>query len=621
MLLTVFSFQARGQDVISIDSILTLYDEGIVTPDSLNTIYQTRSLTDKEKIELLRVISFYPSSPDCIKNSQTLIELSRKTNDIDGLITGYINLGNALEQEGDFTGSISNALEAIRVGDSAEYPKRANSYNNLGYLYTKTKDYSQAKKYLRRALVLQNKIDSTDYRYLLSMHYNLGDVFLKNNELDSGYYHLQRSKKLASLLNTDQYDPYFEGNLGTYLMKKGDLEEGKVHLLNAAEQMVEYDDPIAAMEFYNLLTDLAQKQGDDELALLYANRALELGSDINAYTDLIDTYYNFYELSEASGDSDKALEYYKTHIELKNKAINLTTVQQMNNLRNEAELTKKEKEVALQELRADRNRTISIISAVLVFLLSLLIIGLFNRFKYIRKTSRIIEQEKERSDALLRNILPDETADELKAHGKVSAKQFDSVSVMFADFCGFTRYSQNMDPDALVKRVDFYFSKFDEIMEKYDLEKIKTMGDAYMCAGGLPFPSEDHARRMVLAAFEMADFVEEFKAEAPDDPTRFDCRIGITTGPVVAGVVGTKKFVYDIWGDTVNIASRMESNSEAGKINVSENTYQIIKDEFDCDFRGMVEVKNKGMMRMYFVNREAKVRSRESGVVSRKGYG
>ena len=220
----------------------------------------------------------------------------------------------------------------------------------------------------------------------------------------------------------------------------------------------------------------------------------------------------------------------------------------------------------------------------------------------MKKTNTIIAYEKQLSDDLLRNILPEKTAEELKEHGEVKAQKFDLVSVLFTDFKGFTSYSTNLSPEVLVETIGFYFSKFDAIIEKHGLEKIKTIGDAYMCAGGLPFPTDDHAENMVKAAMEIAEFVAETKKNVKATEMNFDVRIGINTGPVVAGVVGAKKFAYDIWGDTVNIASRMESNSEPGKINISENTYALIKDQFDCEYRGELDVKNKGVMKMYFVN-------------------
>jgi len=159
-----------------------------------------------------------------------------------------------------------------------------------------------------------------------------------------------------------------------------------------------------------------------------------------------------------------------------------------------------------------------------------------------------------------------------------------------------------LSPEDLVKTVDFYYSKFDTIIKSYGLEKIKTIGDAYMAAGGLPYPSDDHASKLVLAAIEIAEFVQNARDENPKDEQRFEMRIGINTGPVVAGVVGTNKFAYDIWGDTVNIASRMESNSKAGKVNISENTFELIKHEFNCTYRGEIDTKNRGKMKMYFVD-------------------
>jgi len=208
---------------------------------------------------------------------------------------------------------------------------------------------------------------------------------------------------------------------------------------------------------------------------------------------------------------------------------------------------------------------------------------------------------------LLLNILPSETAQELKENGKVKAKRFESVTVLFTDFQGFTLTSQDFTPEKLVTSVDFYFSEFDKIMGKYGLEKIKTIGDSYMCAGGLPFPSEDHPQKVIAAAQEILEFMESVDKKKDPDIAHFDIRIGINTGPVVAGVVGTKKFAYDIWGDTVNVAARMESNSKPGKINISENTYVLVKDKYNCTFRGKIDVKNHGSMNMYYVNDRKKL--------------
>ena len=205
----------------------------------------------------------------------------------------------------------------------------------------------------------------------------------------------------------------------------------------------------------------------------------------------------------------------------------------------------------------------------------------------------------------MKNILPDETAQELKEKGSVAAKKFDAVSVLFTDFKGFTKYSESLTPEKLVESIDFYFSKFDEIIEKHGLEKIKTVGDAYMCAGGLPFPSKDHAYKITLAALEIVDFVKKSMENLSLEKAKLEIRVGINTGSVVAGVVGTRKFAYDIWGDTVNVASRMESSGAVSKVNISESTYNLIKDNtaFTFEFRGEIEAKGKGKVNMYFVDK------------------
>jgi class 3 adenylate cyclase len=213
-----------------------------------------------------------------------------------------------------------------------------------------------------------------------------------------------------------------------------------------------------------------------------------------------------------------------------------------------------------------------------------------------------ISKARKRSDELLLNILPEEVAEELKAKGSADAKQFDEVTVLFTDFKGFTQLSEKLTPTELIGEINECFSAFDHIMHKYSVEKIKTIGDAYMAAGGLPVSNQTHAEDVVNAALEIQKFMKEHrhKKEA-EGKLFFEIRIGVHTGPVVAGIVGVKKFAYDIWGDTVNIASRMESSGEAGKVNISGSTYEVVKENFNCIHRGKIQAKNKGEIDMYFV--------------------
>jgi class 3 adenylate cyclase/streptogramin lyase len=213
-----------------------------------------------------------------------------------------------------------------------------------------------------------------------------------------------------------------------------------------------------------------------------------------------------------------------------------------------------------------------------------------------------VEKQKQRSDELLLNILPEEAADELKAKGSADAKLIDEVTVLFTDFKGFTQLSEKLSPTALVAEINECFSAFDLIMDKYGVEKIKTIGDSYMAAGGLPTPNKTHPYDVVKAALDIQQYMHEHKVrkEAAGE-LFFEIRIGIHTGPVVAGIVGVKKFAYDIWGDTVNTGSRMESSGEVGKINISEVTYELVKDKFTCTYRGEIDAKHKGKLKMYFV--------------------
>jgi class 3 adenylate cyclase len=220
----------------------------------------------------------------------------------------------------------------------------------------------------------------------------------------------------------------------------------------------------------------------------------------------------------------------------------------------------------------------------------------------IEKQKEMIEEEKAKSDSLLLNILPAEIAEELKREGRSFARKHEDVSVLFADIKGFTPIAEMLQPEELVTMLDQVFSAFDNITDKHGMEKIKTIGDCYMCACGLPLADQESSVKAVQAAVEMQAFIQDFcLSNKIGNLPPFKIRIGIHTGPLVAGVVGLSKFAYDIWGDTVNLASQMEQHSEAGKINISGNTHEKVKNLFQTSYRGKIVAKGKGEVDMYFV--------------------
>ncbi len=216
--------------------------------------------------------------------------------------------------------------------------------------------------------------------------------------------------------------------------------------------------------------------------------------------------------------------------------------------------------------------------------------------------SKNLDLERKKSDNLLLNILPEKIALELKENDKVIPKYYESVSVIFTDMAGFTKIAEKLKPDELVSMLDHIFSEFDKIIKKHNIEKIKTIGDAYMCAGGIPTENFTHAFDAVSCAVELNEYMRtlKIKKEKSNEPF-FELRIGVHSGPIIAGVIGKEKFAFDIWGDTVNTASRMESSGIIGEVNISKSTYDLIKDKFICEYRGKVNAKNKGEIDMYLV--------------------
>ncbi|MGL3001410.1 adenylate/guanylate cyclase domain-containing protein [Flavobacterium sp. RSSB_23] len=587
---------------------MPLYAQNQKVADSLAIIYKKGGNATATQLELLRNLAFNELNDLslAIKYSNELIALSKKEKNNLYLFRGYYLRGSKLKLKGNLHEALSDFMLAIKIAqNSANVVGEGVSYMAMANVFSVMKETKKAYAYYEKAIVILRK--SNEPLKLASALSNLGDEYLKNNQLEQALVYFSESGKYFKKADYTSGIAYTLGNMGVIYFKQGNNKEAENNLTHAIQSLETIEDFYGISEYLIHLSDIYTKEQKLEKAIKAANRSYQLATK-NGYKDQISSAsLQLSKLYEMTKKSSLSLSYFKNYVAYKDSVSNIKTVQELADLRTNFEVSKKqaqvnllEKETEIQQLKAKKQQNIIYATVVAIVLIIVLVIGLFRRYQFIKKTKAIIENEKNRSNALLLNILPEETASELMASGKVLAKKFESVTVLFTDFVGFTAYAEKLPPEKLVERVDFYFSKFDEIIEKYDLEKIKTVGDAYMCAGGLPFETQDHAYKMILAAQEIIKFVTE-SAKETQAQNHFQIRIGINTGPVVAGVVGTKKFAYDIWGDTVNTASRMESNSEPGKINISQNTFDLVKEQFQFEYRGAIEVKNRGKMNMYFV--------------------
>ncbi|HYC30064.1 MAG TPA: adenylate/guanylate cyclase domain-containing protein, partial [Chitinophagaceae bacterium] len=335
-----------------------------------------------------------------------------------------------------------------------------------------------------------------------------------------------------------------------------------------------------------------------ETTVGYLTKAIAGAEAMGQRTDLAIYYKALAETRSLQGDPAAAYGYLLDYTALHDSLFSAKNNFVIAGLESERERVLKEKLNQLQNTRK-RNERLAFIAGIL--LLAGIIAMILRNYRKQRALNKSLADEKERSENLLLNILPQEVAEELKINGTTTARYYDDVTVFFTDFVNFTRAGERMTTQKLVAELHTCFKAFDEIITKYNIEKIKTIGDAYLAVSGLPVTDSRHAENVMKATIEIRDFILRRRQELGNDT--FEVRIGIHSGPVVAGIVGARKFAYDIWGDTVNTAARMEQKSEAGKINISQSTFDLVKDKYICSYRGEIEAKNKGMMKMYFVEK------------------
>lgn len=621
LLLQLFYTNLIAQDQRKVDSLLTV-------------LSNVRS--DSAKADVLLDISelyWFNNLNKGIGFANQSLQISNKINFKKGIVESYFSLANLYMNKGDFLIAKDYSDKILSAADKERDEKIiAMTYANLGFIYVNLGNLNEAQKFCHNAINFSEKIHFLEG--VIVGYTNLGTAYYFRVNDDEA---LKNHKLALKLAEDNNYKLYMAANYHNISMFQDDDEA--IQNLNLAIGLnKEMGNKLWLAYNYNSIGFLFQNNLTESIK--YFQTSIDIAREIDEYsivsTGLInigelymdqknygkaknyfeesltyqeksnsilirpDLYRNLASLDTVAGDWKSAFKNQRLQMIFQDSVINAENTKKMLQAsmqfefdRKEA-LTKAEQEKKDIQQRLIRNSILTGLTGALIFLVIV-----------FRQRNRITK-EKVRSDELLLNILPPEVAKELKDKGSADAKQFDVVTVMFTDFKGFTQISEKLTPSELVAEIHHCFKSFDDIITKYNIEKIKTIGDAYMCAGGLPVINKTNAVDVVNAALDIQKFIQEhLQQREKENKPLFEIRIGIHTGPVVAGIVGVKKFAYDIWGDTVNIASRMESSGEVNKVNISGSTYELVKDKFTCTYRGKIQAKNKGEIDMYFV--EAKV--------------
>ena len=588
--------QKQGQE--KIDSLLNLYKPGKI--DSIN-------------LKILYSISFEYHRIDPtlgIFYGEKLMVEAKKSKLKNLLGDAYLSLGINYLAKNEIPKALDYEFMAVEIYEEIrDSVGLARAYNNIGNIYFNEGSLDKAMKYYNDAILLF-KLKGLYASVGVALG-NLGSVYQSSNNPSKAleYFKLALSEfekrndlngQARMLTNIGNLYDIFKDHLQAIVYKS----KGKVIYLAIGDKngLGRCYDNLAYSYFHLVLdsvgTDIPDSLKDYKGNILKAKKYELLACKIAIETDnrnlLLSSYSLLAQIENLIGNHKAAYNYLSRYSTLHDSIYSASNRQKLNEIENRRVKALQKKELELRDLQlltAKRIKMFLIWGILgLLLLVSVLVIYYFHQ----KKLNRLISNEKQKSENLLLNILPGEVADELKETGRAHAKQFKNVTVIFTDFVNFTGISENLAPSELIEEINRYYSAFDLIIEKNKLEKIKTIGDSYMAVCGLPVEDEKNAIKAINAGCEILKYVNESKG-------LFNVRVGLHSGPVVAGIVGVRKFAYDIWGDTVNTAARMEQNSEPGKINVSGATYELAKNEFNFDYRGKLPAKNKGEVDMYFV--------------------
>jgi len=553
----------------------------------------------------------YTQAVESFEQSLKIYEAKDRKEEI---VAVFANIAAVYGTQGNTVKALQVYERSLKISEEiGDNRATTSTLNNLGVLYSNQGDYAKAMDYYRRTLAIAEELgNKSEIAKTLA---NLGICSSKQDQYTESLEYFNRALEINEELDNKTEIGACLSSMASNYKSQGNYAESMKYFQEAEGILAETGDVNLQANTFIGVGDLNLKLGNYTEALASCKKGLALTEDIGVLRKQMDACNCLYETYKALGNGNEALAYIERVRSIEDSLNTEETGRKLMQLeydrqvyRDSVATVEKERliEEAHQEEVRKQNQTRNILLGAggLLFLLAG---GVYSRLQFVRKSKAVLQVEKDRSESLLLNILPEEIAQELKENGKAAARDFELVSILFTDFKGFTEKSAALSATDLVSEINHCFEAFDHIMEKYNIEKIKTIGDAYMAAGGLPVPTDESTKNTVLAALEMQDFILKRKADLDvAGKPAFEMRVGIHTGPVVAGIVGVKKFQYDIWGDTVNTASRIESNGSVGKVNVSQATYELLKDDSDFLFesRGKIAAKGKGKMEMFFVSKK-----------------
>lgn len=587
---------------LAIEKVLGIYT-------SLNDIQSIGKCYDK----IASIFYYQGDYVDALSAFDRSITSYKQINYKTGIASAVNNKGAIYSMLGNYPKALNHYKKAVKLNETLNNKKQtASTVQNIGGIYLEMGDYEKAMSYFQIARKTYERI--SDKKTLSQVLNAIGEIYIRKKDYTLAMVHFDSALRLAKEVDDGQRILEAIFKLGEIFELQDNFKKSLVYHEQALQLAKKLKNTLYQSRSLIAIGLVSYKLGKKQLAIVNCKEGLKIATAIKTVAPQKAACDCLYKVYKSLSQANSALAYYEQSVSLQDSLQARQTSGDLLHMEFEKQIlldsiVQVEKETKLQIRHGQevakkvKQRNYLIISGCFVLVIAG---GLWNRLNFAKKSKARLQVEKDLSEHLLLNILPQEIANELKEKGYVDAQDFEKASILFTDFKSFTETASKLSPQQLVEEINVCFKAFDAIMETYNIEKIKTIGDAYMAAGGLPKPDTKAVKNTISAALDLQEFITKRKIKnASQNRPAFEMRVGIHVGPIVAGIVGIKKFQYDIWGDTVNTASRIESNGAVGKVNISQDTYQLVRNEQDLafEYRGKITAKGKGELEMYFVRK------------------